>query len=302
MKPTISICIPTYNRAKYLKECLDSIVSQFNKNIYRQIEIIISDNNSRDQTRNIVKNYQKKYKNIRYFRNQKNIGAAKNAIKALNYVNGNYIWFFSDDDLHKKGSLSTILSIISKHKPDAMLCNLDLYSKNAKNLLDPNLLRIKQDVYLTSKKELFSFLETKFFLPLDWYITCSANTIISNKLLYENKKIMTATNIFPHSSLIYYNPKDYKIFIIAKPLVIFRGYNRRFGPKNGLKFLIYWYKVLSIHNKNIYSINRKHLSIKFTLLLFLKNTTRQLRLFFLERFRFDISVPLIKLSQVMKGI
>lgn len=295
MKPTISICIPTYNRAKYLKECLDSIVSQFHKNINQRIEIIISDNNSRDQTTNIVKNYQKKYKSIRYFRNKKNIGAAKNAVRALNYANGSYIWFFSDDDLQKEESLFTVISVIDKYQPDAMLCNLDLYSKNAKKLLDPNLLRIKQDIYLTSKKELFSFLETKFFLPLDWYITCSANTIISNKLLYENKKIMTATNIFPHSSLIYYNPKDYKIFIIAKPLVIFRGYNRRFGPKNELKFLIYWYKVLNTHNNDILFINRKSISRKFVLLITLKNFTRSLRVVFLKLFRFDISKILIKI-------
>lgn len=144
MRPIISICIPTYNRAEYLKECLNSIVFQLNKNINQQIEIIISDNHSQDQTKNIVKNYQKKYKNIRYFRNQKNIGAAKNAIRALNHVTGSYIWFFSDDDLHKRGSLATVLSVISKHTPEAILCNLNLYSKNAKNLLDPNLLRINR--------------------------------------------------------------------------------------------------------------------------------------------------------------
>jgi abequosyltransferase len=70
--PLISICIPTYNRKKYLKQCLDSIVNQdcFTEN---QIEIIISDNDSNDNTEKLVKEYQINYKNIKYFINDNNI-------------------------------------------------------------------------------------------------------------------------------------------------------------------------------------------------------------------------------------
>ncbi len=298
--PLLSLCIPTYNRAGYLKECLDSIVSQFkDKNIFSQVEIIISDNNSRDHTQELVKQYRRKYPNIRYFKNKKNIGSIKNVIKAISYSRGVYIWFFADDDLHKEKSLQTILRVIKTNEPEVILCNIDLYSKDGKDLIDPNLLRITQNIYLKSKKELFSFLEGKFFLPIDWYITCLSNTIINKSLLGSNIKILSIfnrrINIFPHSSLIYYSPYDYQIYIIAESICKFRSDNRSFGSKDKLKFLTYWYKALNTHNNNILTINRKNISMKFVFLLALKNFTRSLRVVFLKIFRFDISEMLIKL-------
>ena len=163
--PLLSLCIPTYNRAGYLKECLDSIVSQFkDKNIFRRVEIIISDNNSRDQTQELVKQYRRKYPNIRYFKNKNNIGSVRNVIKAISYTRGDYIWFFADDDLHKEKSLQTVLRVIKTNEPEVILSNIDLYSKDGKDLIDPNLLRITQNIYLKSKKELFSFLEDKILV------------------------------------------------------------------------------------------------------------------------------------------
>jgi glycosyltransferase involved in cell wall biosynthesis len=72
--PTLSICIPTFNSSKYLSETLDSIVAQFiNKDIFNKTEIIISDNDSPDNTFEVVKKYQEKYSNIHYFKNETNL-------------------------------------------------------------------------------------------------------------------------------------------------------------------------------------------------------------------------------------
>lgn len=61
-KPLVSICIPTYNNARFLGESLDSIVNQ----TYPNKEIIVSDNASTDETEKIVKEYVEKY-NIEYY-------------------------------------------------------------------------------------------------------------------------------------------------------------------------------------------------------------------------------------------
>lgn len=297
----LSICIPTYNRADYLQKCLDSITYQFSqKDVYQRVEIIISNNNSKDKTEEVVKKFQEKFKNIRYYKNKRNIGN-ENTIKVADYAHGDYIWFFSDDDFHKNDSLIRVLTVIQKYKPDAICCNLDLSTKAGDEILDPNLLRIKQDIYLKNKRELFSLLETKFFLPIDWYITSYSNTIIKREIFKKNRWIaQTIINkrslaAFPHISFIYYDANDYKIYIISKPLLNFRADNRSFGPKNKMEFLIYWYKALNLHYRKIYKINRKNISMKFVFLLALKNFTRSLRLVFLKLFRFDISDILIKL-------
>ena len=63
--PKISILIPTYNRAAFLRNALDSIVAQN----ARDIECVISDNASSDDTAEIVKSFQKNHAYIKYFRN-----------------------------------------------------------------------------------------------------------------------------------------------------------------------------------------------------------------------------------------
>lgn len=93
-KPLVSIIIPTYNRANYLVESIESVLKQ----TYENIEIIVSDNASTDNTFEVMQKY-KDNKKIKYFRNKKNIGMVSNWKKALyEYANGEYAMILSDDD------------------------------------------------------------------------------------------------------------------------------------------------------------------------------------------------------------
>lgn len=69
----VSICIPTYNRAPYLKKCLDSLVCQpeFQQGL---VEIVVSDNASTDDTEKVVGAYRTAYPNFHYYKNETNIG------------------------------------------------------------------------------------------------------------------------------------------------------------------------------------------------------------------------------------
>lgn len=118
--PLISICIPTYNRAKFLERCLDNILSQwwFDENI---IEIVISDNASSDSTQSLVRKYQKKCASIRYFRNQENIGANLNLFKAAERATGEYIRFMWDDDQIADRWLQQIIHAIQSHNDITLL-------------------------------------------------------------------------------------------------------------------------------------------------------------------------------------
>lgn len=112
-RPLLSICIPTYNRSKYLKECLDSIVSQMsNQDIYEQIEIVITDNASTDDTTKTVQEFQKKYSNIHYFRNEKNLGFDRSFTKLIEKSRGKYCLSIGDDDAFFEGSIAMLLQKI----------------------------------------------------------------------------------------------------------------------------------------------------------------------------------------------
>ncbi len=91
--PLVTIAIPTYNRADFLKQALESAVKQ----TYQNIEIIVSDNCSTDDTEIVAKRFNDP--RIRYFKQSKNIGANPNWNFCLKYAKGVYFLLLQDDDL-----------------------------------------------------------------------------------------------------------------------------------------------------------------------------------------------------------
>jgi glycosyltransferase involved in cell wall biosynthesis len=88
----LSICIPTYNRSKELKKTLQLLL----ENSFKNLEIIVSDNASSDDTSDVVKEFNDP--RIRYYRNDVNYGATFNIIKVLEYALGEYVVYLSDED------------------------------------------------------------------------------------------------------------------------------------------------------------------------------------------------------------
>lgn len=90
---TISVIIPVYNAEKYLKTCLDSLISQ----TYANYEVLCVDDGSTDHSLNILRFYEKKDNRIKVF-TQENAGPAAARNKALEYATGDYISFVDADD------------------------------------------------------------------------------------------------------------------------------------------------------------------------------------------------------------
>ncbi|MEN6320677.1 MAG: glycosyltransferase family 2 protein [Syntrophaceae bacterium] len=110
--PKISVMIPTYNRAHYLIDAIESALTQD----YTNFEVIVSDNASTDQTAEVVKKYFSDNR-FRYYRNDKNIGAGPNWERLLyEYAQGEYGKFLPDDDcIVDKNHLSKAATIIQKY-------------------------------------------------------------------------------------------------------------------------------------------------------------------------------------------
>lgn len=112
MSIKLSICIPTYNRADFIVEAIESIISQASNDI----EIIISDNASTDNTEKIVRDYQIKFSHITYFRWTKNMGADRNFLKVIELAQGEYCWFMGSDDRVESGGIQHVLSQINSNQ------------------------------------------------------------------------------------------------------------------------------------------------------------------------------------------
>jgi glycosyltransferase involved in cell wall biosynthesis len=108
--PLVSIGIPTYNRAdSYLRYALRSAVSQ----TYKNIEIIVSDNCSPDNTESVVKTFDDP--RMRYYRQTENIGPVKNRHFCLEQSRGDYFVMLLDDDLIDHDFISTCMDAVRCH-------------------------------------------------------------------------------------------------------------------------------------------------------------------------------------------
>ena len=88
----VSVVIPVYNSSKYIKECLDSVINQ----TYKNIEIIIVNDKSTDDSLDIIKSY--KDKRIKVINLHKNVGVSIARNKGVDNCSGDYICFLDSDD------------------------------------------------------------------------------------------------------------------------------------------------------------------------------------------------------------
>ena len=95
MRKLVSIIMPTYNCGKFIAKTIDSLLAQ----TYDNWELIIVDDRSKDNTKEIVETYQKDDKRIKYYMLEVNSGAAVARTEAMKLATGSYMAFLDSDDI-----------------------------------------------------------------------------------------------------------------------------------------------------------------------------------------------------------
>ena len=124
-KKDISIIVPIYNAEKYLNKCIDSIINQSKK----ELEIILINDGSTDNSENIIKKYDDK--RIKYFKN-KNQGIGKTRNFGIEKVTGKYIMFLDSDDFLELNACEKMFEKAEKDKLDIVICDYYRYFDNGK--------------------------------------------------------------------------------------------------------------------------------------------------------------------------
>ncbi len=93
--PLVSIVIPSYNGARYLKFAIESVLAQS----YKNWEIIVVDDASTDDTRSIVSEYLARYQQIHYICNEQNLGISKSRNYGISHSRGTYVAMLDSDDV-----------------------------------------------------------------------------------------------------------------------------------------------------------------------------------------------------------
>lgn len=114
--PLVSIGMPVFNEARFIAEALDALVAQS----YPNVEILISDNCSTDDTQKICEEYCQKYPHIRYHRFAENQGAAANFRHTLRHSRGQYFMWAAGHDRWSPDYLEKSVNMLEQH-PEASL-------------------------------------------------------------------------------------------------------------------------------------------------------------------------------------
>lgn len=122
----VSVVIPVYNGEKYLKKCLDNLCNQTLDNI----EIIIINDASVDNTSKILNDYKKKYKNIKIINNKNNKGIGYNRNKGIKEASGEFISFVDCDDYIDKSMLEKMYNKAIKDNSELVICNYFMMREN----------------------------------------------------------------------------------------------------------------------------------------------------------------------------
>jgi glycosyltransferase involved in cell wall biosynthesis len=111
MKPLVSIVIPTFNREKYIEECILSALNQS----YENSEVIVIDNNSTDSSHKIINRLRESF-TFQYIRNEENIGPVNNWVAGIEKAKGYYVKILFSDDVLLPNAVFDLVEAMNNSK------------------------------------------------------------------------------------------------------------------------------------------------------------------------------------------
>lgn len=139
-EPILSFCIPTYNFGVFIGDTLESIVSQATD----EVEIVILDGGSTDDTAQVVERYRDRFPRLRYVRRPVKGGIDRDMALAVEHARGEYCWLFGADDLLREGAIARVLDAI-RSGDDVYLVETTLCTREMKPLFPQRNLEIREE-------------------------------------------------------------------------------------------------------------------------------------------------------------
>jgi abequosyltransferase len=225
---TLSICIATLNRAAFIEETLDSIISQATK----EVEIVIVDGSTNDDTNDIVNTYRKKFSRIRYFHSV-NTGYAQDYCKTIELAQGEYCWLFTDDDTLKQGAIQAVLSEITQEY-GLILVNAEVRSADlSKLLVDRSLVSKSNRIYKVEDSD-------QLFADVASYLSFIGCVVIRRSLWELRDKKSYMDTYFLHVGVIFQALISGDTLVISDSYICIRYGNALWTSKSFYVSLVHW--------------------------------------------------------------
>lgn len=155
-KPIVSILIPAYSAAAYLPQCLDSILKQ----TYRDLQVVIVDDGSKDNTLEVCREYAEKDARIEVY-HQENQGVAATRNHLLEKVKGDYVLFVDADDWIESDMVEYLMNVAQNHSADFVMCD-HVINDAESSREEPNVFELDQE------HAIVDFLHHDYFIGALW--------------------------------------------------------------------------------------------------------------------------------------
>ena len=221
----LSICMATRNRGAFIGVTLESIICQATE----QVEIVVLDGASTDNTEEVIRLYQHRFPRLRYFRQETNMGIDRDFAKAVDLAHGDYCWLFCDDDIFKPGAIGTVLKAI-KDDYALIVANSEVRSADLSNLLEPKRAQLKTDkTYKSGENHLL-------LADAGDCLSFIGGVIIKRQLWATREKESYFGTCFIHVGVIFQRPLPGNALVISEPLI-----SARYGNASWLgKYFEIW--------------------------------------------------------------
>ena len=210
--PTIDIIIPNYNKAKYLNQCLDSIISQ----TYKNWKIYLIDDFSNDDSRRILNDY-RSYDNIKLIFTDKNYGPHHCRNLGIEQSNSDYVAFLDSDDFWPKEKLNLQIKDMLKNDLDFTYTDISYFKDSTvkKKIELPNFYDLSNFILSSTmstssillKREIISKIKFKDVMHEDYLFKCDIlreninaikikNTFVFYRMTKQNRSSNKFNNLF----------------------------------------------------------------------------------------------------------
>jgi abequosyltransferase len=228
MQPRLSICIATLNRGEYIGETLDTIVGQLRDNV----ELVIVDGASKDNTEEVVGKYAKADSRVRYVRLPRASGVDQDYDLAVSHARGEYCWLMTDDDLLKSGAVDRVLAELDG-KVELVIVNTEVRTVDFGGALRSALVAKEQDADYAPEDADRLLADAAHALS---FIGC---VVILRSFWLSRDRAMYYGSLFVHVGVIF-QARTPRTRLIAQPMITIRYGNAMWTPRGFEIWMFKW--------------------------------------------------------------
>ncbi|HDL01182.1 MAG TPA: glycosyltransferase family 2 protein [candidate division Zixibacteria bacterium] len=211
----LTICIATYNRAEFLAITLKGIIDQISE--FDDVEVLVVDGNSTDNTEAVVTELQSKCRTLRYNKLNEKGGVDKDFDIAVNSSKGQYCWLFTDDDMLKENAIEKVRNVILEGS-ELIVVNAEICDYELQNVISDNALQLDEDI----KTNLLPPEREKFFSLCARYISFIGSIVIQRSCWVETPRNKFYGTRFIHVGVISTLRDNSRVTVITEPQIKIR--------------------------------------------------------------------------------